>query len=331
MTNEDTKIVIPETPKKTVKLNKHQVENKIKHIVMTIIRLIFLISVSYIIVYPLFAMIAYTLMSGSDVMDPSVIWIARNPTFDNVEVAFESLDYINSLIQTVLVGVVSALIEVISCAIAAYGFARFKFKGRGILFGLVLLTAIVPVQVLAIPLYLNYRFINLFGLTNLIGGLFGNPEFVIDLTNTPLTFWLPSLFGVGLRSGLFIFIYRQFFMGLPKELEEASWIDGAGPLKTFIRVVIPSSGVVFLTVTIFSIIWHWNEYYLSVLYFQNDFPLAVALSGVSTAFESAGIRGEMMAGPMSAACLMFILPMLIMFLFLQKKFIQSIDRVGIVR
>ena len=138
MTNEDTKIVIPETPKKTVKLNKHQVENKIKHIVMTIIRLIFLISVSYIIVYPLFAMIAYTLMSGSDVMDPSVIWIARNPTFDNVEVAFESLDYINSLIQTVLVGVVSALIEVISCAIAAYGFARFKFKGRGILFGLVL-------------------------------------------------------------------------------------------------------------------------------------------------------------------------------------------------
>lgn len=330
MTNEDTKIVIPETPKKTVKLNRHQVENKIKHIVMTIIRLIFLISVSYIIVYPLFAMIAYTLMSGSDVMDPSVIWIARNPTFENVEVAFESLDYINSLIQTVLVGVVSALIEVISCAIAAYGFARFKFKGRGILFGLVLLTAIVPVQVLAIPLYLNYRFINLFGLTNLIGGLFGNPEFVIDLTNTPLTFWLPSLFGVGLRSGLFIFIYRQFFMGLPKELEEASWIDGAGPLKTFIRVVIPSSGVVFLTVTIFSIIWHWNEYYLSVLYFQNDFPLAVSLSGVATAFESAGIRGEMMAGPMSAACLMFILPMLIMFLFLQKKFIQSIDRVGIV-
>lgn len=330
MTKEETKIIIPEQSEAVKRLNRNKVENKIKDILVTIIRLVFLISVGYIIVYPLFAMIAYTLMSHNDILDPSVIWIARDPTTFNLVTAWNSLDYLNGLSQTLIVGVVSAMIEVFTCAVVAYGFARFKFKGQGVLFGLVLLTAIVPVQVLSIPLYLNFRFMDFFGLTGLIGGLFGNPEFVIDVTNTPLTFYLPSLFAVGLRSGIFIFIYRQFFLGLPKELEEAAYIDGAGPIKTFLSVIIPSSGVVFTTVTIFSIIWHWNEYYLSVLYFQTDFPLSVALAGIGTVLESQGLAFDSAAGPTSAACLLYILPVLIMFIFMQKKFIQSVDRVGIV-
>lgn len=330
MSKDLEKLVIPEKSEAVKKLNKHKAQNKVKDVLVTIFRLIFLISVGYIIIYPLFAMIAYTIMPHSDILDPSVIWITRAPTFDNIKIAWLSLDYMKGFTQTVLVGVVSALIEVFTCAVAAYGFARFEFKGRGLLFGLVLLTAIVPVQVLSIPLYLNFRYMDFFGLTKLIGGIFGNPEFVIDVTNTPLTFYLPSLFGVGLRAGIFIFIYRQFFIGLPKELEEASWIDGAGPIKTFLRVIIPSSGVVFTTVTIFSIIWHWNEYYLSVLYFQNDFPLSVALAGIGSVLESQGFAFDSAASPTSAACLLYILPVLIMFIFMQKKFIQSVDRVGIV-
>ena len=330
MTKEETKIIIPEQSEAVKRLNRNKVETKVKNIFVTIIRLVFLISVGYIIVYPLFAMIAYTLMSHNDILDPSVIWIARDPTTFNIVTAWESLDYLTGLSQTLIVGVVAGLIEVFSCAVVAYGFARFKFKGQGILFGLVLLTAIVPVQVLSIPLYLNFRFMDFFGLTGLIGGIFGNPDFVIDVTNTPHPFYLPSLFAVGLRSGIFIFIYRQFFLGLPKEFEEAAYIDGAGPIKTFLSVIIPTSGVVFTTVSIFSIIWHWNEYYLSVLYFQTDFPLSVALAGIGTVLESQGLAFDSAAGPTSAACLLYILPVLIMFIFMQKKFIQSVDRVGIV-
>lgn len=330
MTNENTKIVIPERSSKVKKITKNKTQAKLKSIIVTVFRLIFLISVGYIIMYPLFAMITYSLMPATDAIDPSVIWIPRNPTFFNFELAFYALDYMKGVSQTILVGVVSALIEVLTCAITAYGFARFNFKGKGILFGLVLLTAIVPIQVLAVPLYLNFRYMDFFGLTYLIGGLFGNPEFVIDVTNTPLTFYLPSLFSVGLRSGIFIFIYRQFFLGLPKELEEASYIDGAGPWKTFVKVIMPSSGVVFLTVSIFSVIWHWNEYYLSVLYFQDNFPLALKVSDIINVLSVYSYTFENAAGPVCAACLLFILPMIIMFVLLQKKFIQSIDRVGIV-
>lgn len=312
-------------------LNKHRFKSYIGKGVISIFRLVFLISISYIIFYPLFAMVSFSIMSKSDIMDTSVTWITKSPTLENFKLAWEALDYPTSLLNTLLIGGISAVLEIFSCAIAAYGFSRFQFKGRGLLFGLVLFTAIVPVQILVIPLFLNFRYFDVLGIIGLINTITQNPDPVyLDLIDTPFTFWLPSLFGVGLRSGLFIFIYRQFFMGLPKELEEASWIDGCGPFMTFLRVVIPSSGVVFLTVSIFAIIWHWNEYYQSVIFFTNTFPLSVRLSNVLTIFKTLGYYNESAPPPVSAACLMFILPVLIMYLFMQKKFIQSIDRVGIV-
>ena len=319
------------TLKKTVPaLNKHKVKQKATDLIVSIFRYVLLIAISYIILYPLFALISYSIQSKADILDSSVTWIPRAPTLETYGVAWEYLDYGRSLLNTLLIGGVSAVLEIFSCAVAAYGFARFKFKGRGILFGLVLLTAIVPSQILVIPQFLNYKFFNfgyLLDLANLIPGV-NIPT--VDLIDSPLTFWLPSLFGVGLRSGLFIFIYRQFFTGLPKELEEASWRDGCNPLMTFVRVVIPSSGVVFLTVSIFAIIWHWNEYYQSVIYFSNNFPLSVMLADVRNALWHTGVLDSYLAPYVSAACLMFIAPVLTMYMFLQKKFIQSIDRVGIV-
>ena len=143
------------------------------------------------------------------------------------------------------------------------------------------------------------------------------------------------MFGVGIRSGLFIFIYRQFFKGLPKELEEAAWIDGAGPFRTYFSIVIPLSGVAVLTVVIFSIVWHWNDYYLSSMYMSENFPLAVSLSqirdglqmtaGVGTGGNPVLVRNILMAG-----CLMFIAPVLLLYLVLQKWFIRGIETVGIV-
>lgn len=292
-------------------------------------RIFFLCSVGYIIIYPLLSMISYSLISTIDLYDPSIVWVPKNLTFSNYSVAIEALDYLKSLWNTVFKCVFSAIIEVASCSLVAYGLARFKFKENGFLFGIVLLTAIVPAQVYIIPSYLNFRFFSLGGIFDLINSVFGT-EITFNLINTPFVFYLPALFGVGIRSGLFIFIYRQFFLGLPKELEEASWIDGAGPFKTFLRVVVPSSGVVFLTVTIFSVIWYWNDYYQSIMFFSKDYPLAVALNGIGGQLMNLGYSYEKALGPTMAGCLLFIAPVLLMYAILQKQFIASIDRVGIV-
>lgn len=299
--------------------------------VFAVFRLLFLLSVSYIILYPLFFMVSSSLMSPEQVLDPSVVWLPKQIDLNNYPVAFQVMKYTKALGTTILVLVVSALIETFTCALPAYGMARFRFKERGVLFAIVILTTLVPPQMNIIPLFLNFRDFDILGIVGLVGKLSGK-VITINLIDTPMVFYLPSLFGVGLRSGLFIFIYRQFFLGMPKEIEEAAWIDGVGPFGTFTRVVLPSSGVAILTVSILSIIWHWNDYYLSVMYFSKNFPLAVALSDIESSLKIAGYGSEstIQIGYIMAGCLLFVIPILAMYLILQKRFIASIDRVGIV-
>ena len=271
-------------------------------------------------------------------MNTSVSWIPTKLFFQNYIDAFYVMDYVKTFFNTVIVMVLSAVLEVAACGVAAYGFARFKFKGRGLLFGLVLLTAIVPVQILVIPQFLNYRYFNLGYLVDLINLIPGVNIPFLDLSDSPFTFWLPSMFGVGLRSGLFVFIYRQFFKGLPKELEEAAYIDGASALTAYIRVILPSSGVAMLTVSIFSIVWHWNDYYLSSMFFNNNPPLSQKLTELRTLLDFSGqvttiTKQELVflkEGILACGCLVTILPPLILYIFAQKFFTEGLERSGIV-
>ncbi len=295
------------------------------------IRAILLIALSYIVLYPLLYMISSALTPMSQATDPSVIWVPRSITLENFKFALSALNYLESLGVTLTVELVSGIIEVFTCAVIAYGFARFKFPGQSILFAMVVLTIIVPPQAIIIPLYLNFSNVNPLGLISGMNSIFGS-DFRINLLNTGWTFYIPSLFGTGLRSGLFIFIYRQFFLGLPNELEEAARIDGSGAIRTFLTIVLPSSGASILCVSIFSIIWHWNDYYLSAMYLSDKFPLSVNLSMISDNVFTTG-SGTTFTGTKNivmAGCLLFILPPLIFYMILQRKFIQSIDRVGIV-
>ena len=289
-----------------------------------IFKYFFLISVGYIIIFQLIFMITYAFRPSSEISDPSVIWISKSLTLQHFKDAFETMDYARTFLLTVSIQVASGLVEVLTCSFAAYAFARFKYFGKNLFFALAMLTIVVPTQMLAVPMYLNYARFDIFGLFGLIDkitGVYLKP----NLLDTGLVFYLPAIFGAGYKSGLFIFIYRQFFKNLPKELEEAAAIDGAGSLMTFFKIVIPSSGVVFLTVTIFSVVWHWNEYSYSILLFDNNYPLAAKLSMLKTsaAFGIISDRGFLMAG-----CLLFIVPVLLMYILLQKKFDKSIDRVG---
>ena len=305
--------------------------NTTKNTVVTLIRAAFLLCMSYVLIYPLIYMLSLSVQSNSQLLDPSVVWVPTSVTFDNFLKAIDAMDYWKSLFFTLRVHIVSALIEVFVCAFVAYGFARFEFKGRNFIFFLVLLTILIPQEMIIIPLYVNFRNFNPFGIVSIFNSITGS-DANINLLNTGLVFYIPSLLGNGLRSGLFIFIYRQFFKGLPAELEEAASIDGAGPIKTFLRIVLPSSGVAIITVTVFSLVWHWNEYYLTTMYFSEEKSLSVALSQISSLLTNIGIsQYDMIVTSVSmAACVLTMAPMLIAYLFLQKYFIQSIDRVGIV-
>ena len=185
-------------------------------VIINTVRYFFLLALSYVVLFQLFFMISQAIRPRTDLLNPSVVWIPTKLTLENFQNAFEKLEYLKTGFVSIWLMEVSAFIEVMVCAVIAYGFARFEFKEKNLVFFLVLVTIIVPSQMLIIPMYLNFAHFDILGILKLVGLGHLRPE----LLNTGLTFWLPSLFGVGVRSGLFIFIYRKFFEGLPRELEE---------------------------------------------------------------------------------------------------------------
>lgn len=297
-------------------------------------RMIILLSIGFIIIYPLFYMIVCSIQSRDAFFDSTRIWIPTQfSVAKNFKIAFGALNYATSFWATVKYAVISAFLEVASCAFIAYGFARFEFKEKKIYTFFLFVTILVPDMILLIPRMVNYSnldFIGILGLFNKLTGIDLRPN-VLD---TPLAFWLPSLFGTGLRSGILIYIYIQFFKGLPHELEEAAYVDGATHFRTFFSIALPSSGVVILTVTVFSLIWHWNDYLLSGMYLTDNYPLAMQLnnleSNIGMIYDiQVGTQNPEAMAYLMAGCLLFILPMLIMYMILQRGFIESIDRVGI--
>ncbi len=308
---------------------------KIYAIGFSIFRILLLLSIGFVILYPLFYMIVTSLVGKAGFLNSSRIWIPNQlAVATNYKFAFEILDYGNALWSTFKNHVLSALIEVCSCAFIAYGFARFQFKGKKVLVFLLLLTIMVPDMMILIPRAVNYSRLDFLGIGGLIYKLTGF-DIRLDIINTSWTFWLPSIFGIGLRSGILIYIYMQFFQGLPKELEEAAYVDGANSFRTFLSIAVPSSGVVILTVTVFSLIWHWNDFHLSGMYLYEELPLARQLAmmpelmGSYGVGVSAGARNPEGMAYQMACCVLFILPMLIFYMIIQHWFIESIDRVGI--
>ncbi len=312
----------------------------------SIFRYALLISVGFIILYPLLYMIVTSIMSAAAFNNSTRVWIPTEFSIkNNYSMANEALGYLPALLNTLKYEVTSALIEVATCAVVGYGFARFDFKGKKICMGILFLTILVPDMVVMIPRMVNFSNLDFLGilggvewLVKWVGGLFGADLSAFNITpnvvNTGWTMWLPSLFGVGLRSGVLIYIYIQFFSGLPRELEEAAWVDGAGPLKTFLKIAVPSSSVVFITVLVFSLIWHWNDALLSGMYLTENLPIASGINGIEAYMvQKWGLyfnaSSPQAASIIMASCIMFITPMLIFYMFIQRGFIESIDRVGI--
>ncbi len=297
-------------------------------VLANILRYTFLISFSFILLYPIIYVITHAFRAPIDISDPTILWVPKNLSLDPLYEAIERIALPTSLWSTLKLEVVSALVSTLTCGVAAYGMARFDFKGRGILNFILILTILVPASIVIIPNYVNFYDFNPFGLVHLVEDIIGK-DLNTSLLDTVWTFWLPALTGVGIRAGFYIYIYMQFYKSLPKELEEAAWVDGCGPWKTYLRIVVPSSGVSMLTVSMLAIIWHWNDYYNALMYYGTDKTMAVELSDVLSKIMAEG-SGKLATDAPMTACLIFLLPVLIMYMFLQKKFITSIASTGIV-
>ena len=262
-------------------------------------RFFILFGLCFVILYPLIYMISCAFRDSADMSDPTVMWIPRHLTLNVIKETADVMDIWNTLKTTLLLNVGCSLVQVASCALAGYGFARFKFKGKGILFGIVVMMILVPPQIISIPQYMLFRH-------------FGIGSLTVNLINTKLCMYLPA-----------------------KELEDAAYLDGCGPLRTFVQVMIPNASSSFLTVFLFSIVWYWNDYYVSSTFFTKNQTIALMLKNLSTLlsqqlFNNADVSPREQIVWMEAGCLIAILPILVMYTFLQKYFTEGIERSGLV-
>lgn len=279
-----------------------------------------LICIGFIYIYPILHVISTSFMSLNDLLDSSINWIPSTLNLSNYSSAAKSMDFWKSFGQSIILAGVPTICNLLSCSLVGYGIARFEFPGKKVVLGIILLSWVLPAQITMIPTYALYSKLNMIG--------------------TIWAFILPAILAQGLNAPIFILIFWQFFRQTPKVLIEAASIDGAGYLKSFFRISVPSAAPAYITVSLFSFVWYWNESYLTKLYvhgvlqttgwtnlivqlsnFESDYNQysQTSSAGVASINESLSMAGTMLS----------ILPLLVMYIFLQRFFVESIDNVGI--
>ena len=279
-----------------------------------------LCALSFIFLYPFITMIVKSLMTDDDLVNITVKWLPTKLEWENYAISFRRMRFKAYVWNNVLVCAVATIGHIFSCALTGYAFARYNFKLKGPLFVIVILMMIVPVQVIIFPLYKQY-----------------SDWHWLD-TFLPLT--IPTFFGFGLSGGFYIFLFRQFFMGLPYEMEEAARVDGCGPIRTYVRIMLPMSSAPTLVCGVLSLVWHWNDYVEPGIYIHDrDLRMLPSLlPGLYSLINQENhdmianndLEGIIYNEAMfMAAIFLCILPILIAYLFLQRRFMEGVERSGL--
>jgi len=290
-----------------------------------------LIGAAYIVTFPLFKLItasfteAYELYSGNGGFLPNM------PTFENYKHFYTYFKVDDYLLRTCEIAFICTAFQLVSCALVGYGLGRYKFKGSGLVFVAVLFTIILPTQVSTIPQFYNYRWFDLFGIGKIIG-LFTGKTFTVNLLKNSMAMYTPALFAMGLRSGVFIFLFKQFFASMPKDLEEAAKLDGCGPFSTFLRVMVPNIKPVVVTTILLSVIYYWNDTLTSSVMLRNEEgpTLMVRMEQIyeqSNAFYNLSDQAQKLAEECCMA-LVVVAPLIVLFLIGQRFFVECMDRSG---
>lgn len=294
-------------------------------IVWPIFRFVLLLGLSYVILLPFLQKLSAMFMSESDLQNPTVWMIPQEPTLDNVLRVLKYGNYWPAFFNSLLISTLCAFLQTFVCCMVGYGFAKFKFRGRGFFFLMAVLTIVIPPQTLYLSLYTKFRYFDIFGLFGLVGlGPFKLVETIIPST-------LLSITALGLKNGLYIFVMRQFYKGVPQELNEAAWVDGCNPIKAFFRIMLPMARSMLISVFLLSFAWQWTDTFYSSLFNRSMTVLPMILTNVRAIATESISNGTLMSSIMqNTAVIMIIAPLFIFYLIFQRQLIQGIERSGIV-
>lgn len=300
--------------------------NNIKKFALVVLRAAILIGVSYVILSPVIGMVVNSISSNRDAYNPMVFVLPEHPTLERYALAIERLEYFPSMARDLLYTLSLTLIQLLVCSMVGYGFARFEFPFKKLLFGCVVVMIVIPSHTIMLPLYMSFKDFDPFGLVTMIKGTPG-------LMGTTVPMYIMTFLGCGLRSGLFIYIFNQFFRGLPKEIEEAAFVDGAGVWYTYFKIMLKNAMPAVITVAVFSIVWQFNDtFYAKLFLISEDVVISKRISGLQALIANMDKIMDVTIQELylHAGIILIILPIIIIYLLLQKNFIEGVERSGIV-
>lgn len=308
----------------------------VQRVVWYLFRFLLLLGISYVILFPFYSKIASSFMSTDDFVDVTVRLIPKHPTLSTYAAIIQDNKYFEALGNTFILSLVCGLLQTFICCFVGYGFAKFKFKFNNLLFLLVVFTMVVPHSTLQLSLFMKFRYFDIFGIINLLGGGVVDWIHVLDITsinmiNTNFPLYILSITGLAYKNGLYIFLMRQFFKGIPDELEESAYLDGSGVFRTFFSIIIPLSTTMMITVFMFAFCWQWTDNYYTDLFYTTSgdvllpdivkIPKSLDTNYPGQALYTAAIR--------NTCGILIIAPLIVLYLFGQKYIVQGIERSGI--
>ena len=336
----------------------------VKKVVWYIFRLVLLIGVSYIVLVPFFERISGSFKLPDDFVDATVRLIPRKFSTDTYSAIWKENSYFEGFTHTLFLSGMCAILQTFICCFIAYGLAKFKFKGRNLIFLAVIFTLAVPHKPLEYSMTQSFANFDILGIFKFLNGggweIFGktiiksSPDLIpsgtgfwsnineggsISLKNTYWPFVILSLGGLAFKNGLYIFMLRQFFKGVPDELEESAYIDGSGIMRTFFTIIIPLSVPMMITVFIFAFSWQWTDTFYTGMFVPNSKDiegmwLLTDTQRIPTSISSEytihpGYEAGFSGAVKDTAGLMIIAPLIVMYLFCQRYLVQGIERSGL--
>lgn len=278
-------------------------------------RFVLIFGLAFIILKPLIYRLLLSFMSPQDLLDNSVKIIPKHFSLYYWQQAVEGMNLRVSMTNTLLLSLLVAALQVISCTLIGYGLGRFHFPGRNFLFIMVIIIMLVPYQVISIAQYLNFVYFR-------IG------PWTVNLSDTFVPLAVLAFTGMGVKEGLYIYLMRETFSALPKDLEDAAYIDGAGVWRTFWNIMLPNARTMLMTVFLFSFCWQWTDTTYSTLHLRNVKILANSFGDIlirSGVFRDN--NGTFIAK--SAGILIIMIPLILLFAFCQKFLVKSLSHTGL--
>lgn len=289
-----------------------------------LLRVFLFATLTFVVIYPVLTQISASFMSVSDVFNSSVQYIPKSFTLNNYISLWSELDLDRAFLLTIQYTLLIALLQTASATIIGYGLARFNFALNKPLFIMALISLALPPTLFLIPLYKIFANFDIFGIFALISG------HSLNLLNNELSMVIMAVTATGYRCGLYIILMRQYFRGVPKELEEAAYIDGAGTVRTFLSVMLPNAKTMMITIGLFGFVWTWldSDFAPTLMY---DMPLLSNKFDLIQSIVFNKANSEVLTSLYSDTAVVYtVIPLVILYLFTQKFFVQSVERSGLV-